>query len=737
MRIARRLIWADCVIFSLSMPIAVYFYILNFELTPIQQIFVIIAAIIGSFILIAIDYLINRALSLRPQRILGALSRGEEITSEESAIVHRFILSYPLIFSLFAFLRTVTLGNIIYLLLKVVLDISLEDIVPVEAGFFIFGIMVAFLNIVFYSLRLQPIAETLAGYGMKLIGGEKTPRYIVGSRFVLILLFLVSMLVPISLNAITSNYHIDRLLRNRLIERAEIAREVLSELDGRVEMGEMSLASAKELAKIRLVGHSKAEGREVSLENRVGDTGFSFIIDMQGKLIAHPTKEGEIIVGKLLQEMPTLKDNWLKYIDRDRNPPRRRLVAYRYYPSWDWIVAYEGDIQEMNAETSGIKLSSLLMVLLGVGSMSAIAYAYASILSLNMIRLITVAQNISEGDLRVEIPLASMNQREMLVLYEATSRIRDSLSRIVRQINSSSSQVADTADELSGSSQKISEEEEDISESIQQIASGVSQQFTEAAKVASFSSEVVEAANQVLGSAEHSERVANDIAEIASQGESLASEALMRINAISTASSSTVEAVGELDERSRMIGKIVEAISNISKQTNMLALNAAIEAARAGEAGRGFAVVAEEVGNLSKRTSKALTEINDLIEEIQVAIARTVGEAERVSEEVAISQQVINEASNSLQNIAEQVEGAVSAGHIISTAAKSQQDDMEQLSASLKSMATLAEANAAESQEASASLGRQTSALFEMASSAQKLAEMADELRKTIEKFKI
>ncbi len=458
MRIARRLLWADFVVFSLSIPLAVYFYILNFPLSPIQRIFVIIAAIIGSFILIAIDYLINRTLSFHPQRILEALSRGENITPEEGAIVHRFILSYPLIFSLFAFLRTVVLGNIIYLLLKVVLAISLEDIVLIEAGFFIFGIMIAFLNLVFYSLRLQPIAETLAGYGMGLIRRRKIPWYIVGSKFILILLFLVSILVPLSLNAITANRYIYWLLRNRLIERAEIAREVLSELDGRVEIGEMSLASAKELAKIRLVGHSKAEGREVSLENRVGDTGFPFILDMQRKLIAHPTKEGEIIELKPhIREMLDFKNSWLRYIDRDKDPPRWRLVAYRYYPSWDWIVAYEGDIQEMNAETSGIKLSSLLMVLLGVGSMSAIAYAYASILSLNLTRLITVAQNISEGDFRVEIPLASMNQREILVLYEAASKVRDNLNQIVSQIDSYSSQVVDITEELSNSSQDISE----------------------------------------------------------------------------------------------------------------------------------------------------------------------------------------------------------------------------------------------------------------------------------------
>lgn len=61
-------------------------------------------------------------------------------------------------------------------------------------------------------------------------------------------------------------------------------------------------------------------------------------------------------------------------------------------------------------------------------------------------------------------------------------------------------------------------------------------------------------------------------------------------------------------------------IENIAENTSLLALNASIEAARAGESGKGFAVVAEEIRKLSLGTTNSLTQINESVKSITLAL---------------------------------------------------------------------------------------------------------------------
>jgi len=69
----------------------------------------------------------------------------------------------------------------------------------------------------------------------------------------------------------------------------------------------------------------------------------------------------------------------------------------------------------------------------------------------------------------------------------------------------------------------------------------------------------------------------------------------------------------------------VSTIESINSQTNLLALNASIEAARAGEAGKGFAVVAGEIGTLAAQTSTTVGSINEIIAEVNQAVANMTG----------------------------------------------------------------------------------------------------------------
>ena len=90
-----------------------------------------------------------------------------------------------------------------------------------------------------------------------------------------------------------------------------------------------------------------------------------------------------------------------------------------------------------------------------------------------------------------------------------------------------------------------------------------------------------------------------------------------QMSAIDQIVKDSVKNVTQLNTRSQEISKLVVVIKDIADQTNLLSLNAAIEAARAGEHGKGFSVVAEEVRKLAEQTASSVTEITDIVRNIQ------------------------------------------------------------------------------------------------------------------------
>jgi len=359
------------------------------------------------------------------------------------------------------------------------------------------------------------------------------------------------------------------------------------------------------------------------------------------------------------------------------------------------VQAYQAEM-DRSAEAS---LRNGLLALLALGLIvtlmeMAIGLTTASGISSATKEALQLARGIAGGNL-IQADMKISGRDELAELGNALNQMKQSLRDVIRSIADTSTHVAISSEQLSATSQQIS-------------ASTV-----ETSAQANVVSHATQKVSQNLQSvAIGAEQMTTTIQSIASNAHEAATIA---IRAVETAHTATL-AIGKLGQSSREIGDVIKLITSIAQQTKLLALNATIEAARAGEAGKGFAVVASEVKELARQTAKATEDISPKIAAIQNDTSHAV-------EAIATISNIINQVNEISGTIATAVEEqSATTNEMMRNVADAAKASTE-ITQNIAGVAEAAQGTSAGAQESQ--------------KAANHLAEMAAQLHRLVEQFKI
>lgn len=291
--------------------------------------------------------------------------------------------------------------------------------------------------------------------------------------------------------------------------------------------------------------------------------------------------------------------------------------------------------------------------------------------------LIGYVADLSRGNLRA--PVDARRPDELGQLARAANTLREFLAQTFSVLKNNATALEGASSELGNVARQMSQ--------------GTHEQFQRTDQVATAMTEMSATAQEVARHALDAARATDEADASARRGDQVMRETIESITQMRNEIEATASVIRRLETDSSRVGKVLEVVRGIAEQTNLLALNAAIEAARAGEAGRGFAVVADEVRSLAQRTALSISEINQIIDAVQVGAvdaARAIGNGQARGEQ---SVEHVTRTAAVLGQITESVEHIRGMNRQIATAAEEQTAVAEDISRNLTEITAIATAN--------------------------------------------
>ena len=414
---------------------------------------------------------------------------------------------------------------------------------------------------------------------------------------------------------------------------------------------------------------------------------------------------------------------------------KKYLYVYEPVGKGDILICTLVPESTIVSALSAIRIVTVLIVLL--------ACAVAFLAGMYLTKSISSALNqacealagAAEGDLSQKI--ANKRRDEFGKLNGAMNKMLGGIRGLISDNQKFGQRVVNLSNDVVGSSMEIGDSMKQVVESMNMVTREVDNQAGQTEQGMTRINEFSDKINSIYGESESMVSKTEETLNTVEKGKDIVENLYEKSEDTAAVTSVLIEDIAQVEEQSRNIEVIMKTIEEIAGQTNLLSLNAYIEAARAGESGRGFSVVAEEIRKLAEQSMDAGVRVRGIVTDIKDITNKTGESAKKTEMFLREQTTALNETIEMFGTISNQVSGLVTAIRDIQGNMSGMVANKEDVVMVMQSISNIAEEIVRSVNTVSEVVNDKMQQVDMLVSNAESLNKEAEELSRSMEKFKV